>query len=83
MAFERIFDFCRSFRIFTNLFFTHDFQIFPYTKWILMFSSPIGFKNWHDIQTTTDAKDILIDSHMIDLFPYFPMDVFWYPIVFF
>ena len=68
MTFERTLDFRCLSGIIADLFFAHAFLIFHYAEWILVFSAPIALKNWHDIQTTTDAKDTFNLTTYDDLF---------------
>ena len=68
MTFERIANYCRPFRIFTKLFLsmilrfsTNLDPLYEIDLDILLIMNLcpfLGFKNWHDTQTTTDARDI-------------------------
>ena len=68
MTFERIANYCRPFRIFAKLFLSMILRFYADLGplcWIdldillIMNLYPfLGFKNWHDTQTTTDARDI-------------------------
>ena len=66
-TFERILEFVAYFEFSWSILCS---LLFHYADWILIFSAPIALKNWHDRQTTTDAKDTLIITHH-DLLSFF------------